>query len=90
MTTQLVQGHRGRLLEYVHVIFFPKHGVGSEEIVKNHIASEYLTASLSGIAAIFPSEMRGNELYNACLHNESKKSEIFREKRDTYVLQVGR
>jgi len=76
------------LLECVHAVRFPKHGVGSEEIVKNHITSEFLTASLSGIAAIFPFEMRVNASDNAYLHNESKKSEIFDEKRDTYVLRV--
>ena len=34
--------------------------------------------------------MHGNALDNAYLHNESKNSEIFHEKRDTYVLQVRR
>ena len=51
---------------------------------------KFLTASLPGTAAIFPFEMRGNALDNAYLHNESKNSEIFHEKRDTYVLQVRR
>ena len=77
-----------RTLECVHAVRFPKHGVGSEEIVKYYITSEFLTASLSSIAAIFPSEMRGNASYNAYLQNESKKSGIFDEKRDTYVLRV--
>ena len=79
-----VQGRRGILLECAHVVCFPKHGVVSEEIVKNYITSEFLIASLPGIAAYFPSEMRGNALDNAYLHNEYKKSEIFHEKRDTY------
>jgi len=87
---ETLQGHRGRLLERVHIVCFPKDAVGGEKIAKNHMAPESCIESLPGTATIFPFEMRGNALDNEYLHNESKNSEIFDEKRDTSVLQVRR